>query len=709
MPLATTVRAALAVALLAGFYLIGTALLAGLAGLSVWLWLAFPGQEAHDASYLVAALAVGLAVPTWRLLRARPEPPPDGVPVSDQQAAELWSQVRTLAELVGTRPPDEIRLTFEANAGVWEDARLLGLRPGRRYLYLGVPLLQAYAVGPVRAVLAHELAHYSHHHTRLGALTYRGMRVIVHTIVGVGPRSLTGRVLSAYAALYAFVSLAVMRRTEVEADRAAVRAAGQAATVRALRDTPRLCSDWEVFLVSYVRWNRGKGYTPTELLGWFGWLVEQRPAELERAGRAPAPAAWWDSHPPIDERMAMIGRDSQPSVEPDPRPGTSLVSDLDTVADALRTTEFDRYVERLAQDEAERDAERLYHAAASIAGTRRRGLGGVLDALESGQRDRLRWALALPVHPAEDPDEPGGAHELADLILAAVAATAVHSGGTRWRHSWSEPMTLVCDDAPVVLRPLVVRACRDAAGVAPLRARLLGLGVDEASVIGWAVPGRKPLDTGPVFRTRPGTEPSSKVELLLPDELFLLAYTPSGVRRLSIDAFEAGLAAAALAELRLRTRIRLDETGEATVVVCDATPTGDRFLDSVLTRVAAGRPRPAYQWLQTLGPDVTEAVVGRLELRYLYPSRRARYDAGRARRVRTGIVHALDTGSLDSRDLVLGALLWGTELATPVLGWTAVGTRFWLGRLARRDQLAVAVRTVIGLNTPLPAPGVGDR
>src|SRR5262249_56555180 len=107
-PVASAIRAVLAVALLAGFYLVGVGLVVGLAWLSVWLWLAFPGQVAHDASYLVAAVGVGLAVSTWKLLRARPEPPPPGVPVSEQQAAELWSQLRALPQSVGTPPPDEI-------------------------------------------------------------------------------------------------------------------------------------------------------------------------------------------------------------------------------------------------------------------------------------------------------------------------------------------------------------------------------------------------------------------------------------------------------------------------------------------------------------------------------------------------------------------------------------------------------------------------
>lgn len=73
------------------------------------------------ASYVVAATAVGLVVPVWRVLRARPQPPA-GSPVTVEQAPQLWSVVHELADLVGTRTPDEIRLVAVVNAAVWEDA-----------------------------------------------------------------------------------------------------------------------------------------------------------------------------------------------------------------------------------------------------------------------------------------------------------------------------------------------------------------------------------------------------------------------------------------------------------------------------------------------------------------------------------------------------------------------------------------------------------
>ncbi|MCZ9338236.1 M48 family metallopeptidase, partial [Streptomyces sp. TRM76130] len=97
-----------------------------------------------------------------------------GLPVTEADEPALWRTVRELADQVGTRAPSRIALTPDVNAAVSEDARLLGLLPGPRRLYLGVPLLQGLTEAQLRSVLAHELGHYSNADTRLAALTARG-------------------------------------------------------------------------------------------------------------------------------------------------------------------------------------------------------------------------------------------------------------------------------------------------------------------------------------------------------------------------------------------------------------------------------------------------------------------------------------------------------------------------------------------------------
>jgi Zn-dependent protease with chaperone function len=650
-----TLRAALAVGLLAGFYGVGFALVAGLGWLSVWLLVRFPGQIAHDVGYLCAVTAVALVVPLAAVLRTRPEPVAGAV-VTREQAPELWAVVQALACSVGTRAPDEIRLFDVVNAGVWEDARLLGLRGGRRYLYIGVPLLQALSVAQLRAVLGHELGHYSHHHTRLGAMTYRGLQTIGNTIERAWPASLTGLVLDTYAAVYLLVSAAVTRRTELEADRIAVRIAGRATAACAIREVVRVSAAWEYYRDSYVGWVRHEGYTPAEFLAWFRWLAHQRRPDLQRAGADPG---WtpFDTHPPHDQRIAMIEREPDQPADPDPRPAADLFADPEPMYAALRTDGFDEFVERVTGTDVEREADRLYRA---LPGGDRPGIDRVLASLGRGQAAELAARLDTPPE------------DLTELVVAAAGAAMVASGAARWRHRWGEPVALVSagSDESVALRTVVAAACADPAAVAHLRA---------------AVGAPAPLEPGPVFAAD---------ARLVADDLFLLSGD-----RLDTDVLHAGLAAAVLADLRRLGRVVV-ERGESSVRVVDVTATGHGLLDGVLDRLVAGGNRPVYRWLQALGPDVTEAVRRRARLRGLS----AAAATALARKRRTEIVRAL-RGAPDRRALALAALLWGTELTRSALGWAAWRVR--LRRIGSRDGLAIAVRTVIGLHMPLSGGG-GD-
>ncbi|MBO0867465.1 MAG: M48 family metallopeptidase [Micromonosporaceae bacterium] len=662
LPMTIVVRAAVAVGLLAGFYLVAFGSVIALAVLSVWLWWVLPGATAYEASGSLLLLVVGLCLPLWRLIRARPQPPP-GVPVTGQDAPQLWSLVRELAGLVGTRAPDEIRLVGEPNAMVWEDAGLVGLHGGRRYLYLGVPIMETLRVSQLRVVVAHELGHYARGHTRLSAVTYRGLRSIVDTIGRLGKGSLVGLLFSMYAAGYAFVALSVTRRMEVEADRAAVRAAGREVFTFTIRDIEDLVVAW----VAYLRLHASapECCAPATFLDRFRELVDRRAPELRRAPswlKRPPPR--WDSHPPMAERIALQADadDAEPPASWDRRPGFALIKDHDLLAEALRLEDLAKHFEWVARRHAEDTAMRLYRRA----GGRTGGLGTVLDLLDRGQAAEL------------------ATRSLPDTVLAAVGSDLVRWSGAKWRHTWSEPMDLV-DPAgePIGVRELVVAACDDPGAVPRLREFLAEAGVPEL------------LLSNDPDRLAPGALPDSYA-LLLPDELYLLAHPRnSGRGRVPGDVLAAALAAATLAELRWRGRLAVDQTGEASLYTMDTTPTGDPFLDAVLERVERTGPRPAYRWLQLLGPELEVAVRRRVEHRE--PGAAAVLASARL-----GMLRALRSGQTDGRDMTLGMLLWGVELSGRVLGRRALLLRFWLGRHARRDPLVMAIRTVMSIGLPTP-------
>lgn len=479
----TTIRAAISVALLAGFYLLAVGLIAGFGGVALWAWQEHPGAAAGKLSYVAVALAIGLVVAMWRVLRARPEQP-SGLVVRPDQSPVLWATVRELARAVGTREPDEIRLIPEVNAAVTEDAKLLGLVPGPRYLYLGVPLLQALTVAQLRSVLSHELGHYSHSHTRLGALSYRGRMTIIRTIEQIGPRSVVGFIFRMYAGLYFLAEQAVSRRQEYEADQASVRIAGSAVAASALRELPVVDAAWSFYVDRYVAWGWEAGYAPDDLFGGFWQLLQARRAELERL-RAQTPkseTSKWDSHPPIPDRIAAIEATRGSYVPTDDRPAYVLVAYFDAACRALQAQAVDvgrrtvlswnDFTAAAAMAVDQREADVLFRAAARIARRPSADLGTVLDLVAAGYAGELAQMVAR-----QDPDALGG------YVAAAIRLAAVGSGAAHWRHSWAGPAQLVdrfnafleVDD--LARRALAPQTVGDA------RARLAARGVNVAAAV----------------------------------------------------------------------------------------------------------------------------------------------------------------------------------------------------------------------------------
>ncbi len=84
-----------------------------------------------------------------------------GPVLNEEDAAGIFVIVAEMARKVDSVQPEEIRLTHLPCCGVLEQRNWAGLRPRRRVLVLGLPLLHVLSVEELRAVLAHELAHLS--------------------------------------------------------------------------------------------------------------------------------------------------------------------------------------------------------------------------------------------------------------------------------------------------------------------------------------------------------------------------------------------------------------------------------------------------------------------------------------------------------------------------------------------------------------------
>ncbi|GGN34472.1 Zn-dependent protease with chaperone function [Actinoplanes campanulatus] len=488
--MSTTLRAAVSVAMLVGFYVLGLLQLALVGWLLYEIWTHMHGAGAAKLSWLLLAAVGAVVAGLWRAIRAKPDEP-TGMLITPEQAPELWATVRELAVAAGTRAPDEIRLEPMVNAAVSEDARMLGLLGGTRRLYLGMPLLQTFTVDQLRAVLGHELGHYSGSHTRLGAIAYRGRLAMYETLSRVGRYNVFGWVFKGYGRLYRLVSNAVGRRQEFEADEVAVRVAGADAAVGVMRELPVATFAWNFYFGQYVAQGVELGYAPDDIFGGFGRMHAARTDALAglRDIEPDDETSVWDTHPALGERITAIRALPPVQHAADQRPATVLLPNVDELGRALQAEAFDfgdRPVLPWAEFTAasitaarQRGADRIFRSTARLLGVPEAGLAEILDLAADGKLGKL----AAEFFP--DATRKEAALAFADPMDDLITLAAVRSGVVGYQHSWSGPAQLVGRDGQPADFTEIAKLAVVPESVAEARARLgaLGVQIEAARVV----------------------------------------------------------------------------------------------------------------------------------------------------------------------------------------------------------------------------------
>jgi Zn-dependent protease with chaperone function len=254
---------------------------------------------------LALPVLVGLLVTAVGLRRLRSPDPAAGLEIEPEDEPELWAEIDDLSAALGEEPPDRLVLDARVNASVTEAT-------GDRELIIGLPLLVGLDRAELRAVLAHELAHFAHGHTRGSGFVLR-TQYFLHSAADRLDGGLLRRLLTLYLGLYGRVSSSVRREHERQADLWAARLAGPDAAISALGRLPVLDVAWDQVLDRYGRTmtrNGPRGSLSEALIE----VLQDSQAELEDAVRRRRPSQD-DSHPPTEQRMATLRR------LPDPRPG----------------------------------------------------------------------------------------------------------------------------------------------------------------------------------------------------------------------------------------------------------------------------------------------------------------------------------------------------------------------------------------------------
>ncbi|MFF0577036.1 M48 family metallopeptidase [Streptosporangium saharense] len=516
------VRALLALGLLAGLYLLCLVLvLLDVGALVVLVWGALVQGRPLQAGMVMTALTT---IPALWVLRglfvAGAEAPetPGGVSVTPEQAPELWAAVTELAGRLGTRPPATVRLTAEVNAEVTEETRLLGLVGGRRHLYVGLPLLAGLTAGELRVVLCHELGHYAHAHTRLGAITYRGhlaLRVTLDRLErsrSPHPSARGGRRQNVpvswiwwpfvgYAMLYFWISSAVNRRQELQADAAAARIAGAGVAAEALwRALVVLPVAWGEFRGGHLDPMHARGYLPDDPLTVFAAMLAAPGYRARITGLVRATPSGrtsrYDSHPSLERRLRALGGRGKPSggsrtpaseagfgVEPD-----AVRHCLFPGAEEGRAVlPWAEWVELTTETLATEPVRGLVRAARRVGGAARPALATVLDLLADGHAGRLASCL-------DPPEEKAALARLDAALFALVGQALVVRGRAVWETTWTGQSRLAWTGRGRAVAAGVtvgeVRALVTAAvfggvrEVRRLRLRLGALGVDPGAWLG---------------------------------------------------------------------------------------------------------------------------------------------------------------------------------------------------------------------------------
>jgi Zn-dependent protease with chaperone function len=204
----------------------------------------------HIPVKLVAFLAIGAAVTIYKMVRSlfiklQSEDP--GRRLKPEEAPALWALTREVAEAVGTRPIDEIRVTPGCDLAVYErgSAREKAQDRATRILILGVGVLNGMRQNAFRAVLAHEYGHFSHRDTAGGDVALRvggDMHKFALAMAMAGQAvwwNIAFQFLRVYDFIFRRLSHGATRLQEVMADRVAVRNYGAAAFEEGLRHAIR--------------------------------------------------------------------------------------------------------------------------------------------------------------------------------------------------------------------------------------------------------------------------------------------------------------------------------------------------------------------------------------------------------------------------------------------------------------------------------------
>jgi len=294
---------------------------------------------------MLLLLAGGIAVAggiLWPLLPRRDKFEAPGLLLERAAHPRLFDELDAIAAALNEPLPKEVYLIGQANAFVSDRGGIMGFG-SRRVMGIGLPLLSVLTIPEIRAVLAHEFAHYYSGDTRLGPWVYKTQTAMIRAFQNIGTLSKWGRIavlqilnlavsfiLKWYFIFFLRVTNFVSRRKEYRADELASLVAGSRPLAQGLRKIHGVAMAWGPYWSTEVVPVLNLGCMPAIADGFSRFLAAPEVAvqvakgiEKEIAERKTKP---YDTHPPLRDRIAAIEKLPSSSEEEENAPALSLLN-----------------------------------------------------------------------------------------------------------------------------------------------------------------------------------------------------------------------------------------------------------------------------------------------------------------------------------------------------------------------------------------------
>ena len=446
-------RAFLALFLMGGFYVLAI----GVAAILIYL----PYAEFVYAHRITPKLAIfcigGAALILWSILPRIDKFTAPGPPLDAVRFPRLFQLVSEIARATDQKMPSDVYLVADMNAWVSERGGIMGFG-SRRVMGLGLPLLQVLSVSQLRAVLAHEFGHYYGGDTKLVPWVYKTRVAIARTLGSLSEHSgLLSKPFEWYGAGFIRITHAVSRSQELAADELAARVAGARALADGLKIVHGGGAALEPYLYNEVLPVIESGYRPPVAEGFGRFMASAQTTanvaafldEEIKIGQS----AWYDTHPPLRERLALLRVSEQAAPAAQDPPAISLLGDTQELEAALLPFVISGspvgQLKPITWDEV--TAAVWIPAWKSRAGARRYELAGVtIGSLSEFARDPAELAVNLKY--AAHSRIAGDQQKLeATGTLGAALAVALHAKG--WIVSAPPGEPVVAESGQARIRP----------------------------------------------------------------------------------------------------------------------------------------------------------------------------------------------------------------------------------------------------------------